>query len=314
MSFSIKINQSKTHPSIILSDDTSNTFAEIFCFGGLLNSFSVKLDGRSLNIVDAYTDIDDAIAKRNTWFKSCRLSPFPCRLKNGIYKLDDNEYKIEKFYLGANAMHGVIYDAVYDIVRTEANKDFALVELSYDYKGEDQGYPFLFTTRLIWKLEADNLLSVSSFVINKTKIEIPYCEGWHPYFKLDIPIDNCTLEFNASHRVEFDSNCIPTGKSTEEKIFNRPELLKGISLDNCYLLDTSIEQPTCKLIGSKLQLLITPDKSYPYLQVFIPDHRENIAIENLSAAPNAFNNKIGLQMLQPNLEYHYKTSYQIISS
>ena len=311
MSFSFSINQSKTYPSIILSEDSSNTEAEIFCFGGLLNAFAVKQSGKMFNIVDAYTDIDDAIAKRNTWFKSCRLSPFPCRLKNGVYKLQNDKYKIEKFYLGENAMHGIIYDAVYDIVRTEANENYALVELSYDYKGEDKGYPFSFNTRLIWKLEVNNLLSVSSYVINKSDSIIPYCEGWHPYFKLDIPIDDCTLEFDASDLLEFDSNCIPTGKLVEEKGFNQPTLLKKICLDNCFVLDEKIREPKCILKGKQLALSIIPAASYPYLQIFTPDHRKNIAIENLSAAPDAFNNKIGLQHLQPNQEYHLKTSYQI---
>jgi aldose 1-epimerase len=311
MSFSVNINQSKIFPSIILSDDSSNTEAEIFCFGGLLNAFAVDQDGKLFNVVDAYTDIDDAIIKRNTWFKSCRLSPFPCRLKNGVYELHNEQYKIEKFYLGENAMHGIIYDAVYDIVKTEANENFALVELIYDYKGQDKGYPFAFNTRLIWQLEANNLLSVSSYVINKSNLIIPYADGWHPYFKLDIPVDDCTLQFDASDLLEFDSNCIPTGKLIEEKRFKKPTVLKNISLDNCFLLDEKIKQPKCILKGKQLVLSIIPAASYPYLQIFTPDHKENIAIENLSAAPNAFNNKIGLQILQPNKEYQFKTSYQI---
>jgi aldose 1-epimerase len=311
MSFSVYINQSKTYPSIILKDDSLKTFAEVFCFGGLLNSFSIEQNGKLFNIVDAYTDTDDAIAKRNTWFKSCRLSPFPCRLKDGVYEWQNQQYKIDKFYLGDNALHGIIYDAVYDIIRTEANEQFALVELSYDYKGYDKGYPFEFITRLIWKLEADNLLSVSSYVTNKSNTAIPYCEGWHPYFKLDVPVDDCMLQFNASRQIEFDSSCIPTGKLIEEKRFKQPTFLKNIFLDNCFMLDENTKEPKCILKGNQFALSIITAESYPYLQIFTPDHRENIAIENLSAAPDAFNNKIGLQYLQPNKEYHYKTSYQL---
>jgi len=311
MSFSVNIIQSKDYPSTILSHDGSNTEAEIFCFGGLLNSFSIEQNRKLFNIVDAYTDTDEAIAKRNTWFKSCRLSPFPCRLKSGVYEWLNHQYRMEKFYMGENAIHGIIYDGVYDIVTTEANKDNALAELRYDYNGEDKGYPFAFSTRLVWKLEANNLLSVTSYIINKTNTTIPYCEGWHPYFKLDIPIDDCTLEFDASDLLEFDANCIPTGKSVEEKRFKKATSLKNISLDNCFVLDKNIEQPKCILKGKQLALSIMPAASYQYLQIFTPDHRENIAIENLSAAPDAFNNKIGLQILQPNQEYSFKTSYQI---
>jgi len=311
MSFSVKINHSKKYPSIILSDDSSKTEAEIFCFGGLLNTFAVEQNGKLFNVVDAYADIDDAIEKRNTWFKSCRLSPFPCRLKDGIYELHKEQFKIEKFYLGENAMHGIIYDAVYDILGIEANDSFALVELSYDYKGADKGYPFAFATRLVWKLEANNLLSISSYVTNKTSLIIPYAEGWHPYFKLDIPIDDCTLKFDASDLLAFDANFIPTGKLIEDKRFKQPTLLKDICLDNCFVLDKNIEEPKCILKGKQLAISIIPKAPYDYLQIFTPEHRENIAIENLSAAPDAFNNKIGLQHLQPNQAYHFKTSYQI---
>ncbi|MFY7965935.1 MAG: hypothetical protein ACOVO1_13635, partial [Chitinophagaceae bacterium] len=122
--------------------------------------------------------------------------------------------------------------------------------------------------------------------------------------------DNCTLQFDATEMLEFDESCIPTGKLVSDNRFVKTTSLKNINLDNCFLL-SNIHQPKCVLKGKQLQLTITPDKSYPYLQIFTPDHRENIAIENLSAAPDAFNNKMGLIMLEPNKEYNFATSYQV---
>ena len=310
MPFKVTIDDSQTHPSILLSDTTANTQAEIFCFGGLLNSFCIEKDGELLNIVDAYKSVDDAIAQKNTWFKSCKLSPFACRLSNGKFEFENTKYKIDKFYLGKNAMHGMVYDAIYNIAETQATEDFAMVELMYEYKREDKGYPFAFNIKLVWKLEANNKLSITSIIENKTNINIPYCEGWHPYFKLDAPVDNCTLQFDANEMLELDENLIPTGNFVLNERFTSPTLLKNINLDNCFLL-SNIEQPKCVLKGKQLQLTITPDKAYPYLQIFTPDHRENIAVENLSAAPDAFNNKIGLLMLEPSKQYHFTTSYQI---
>ena len=311
MRFRINIDTTAASPAIELIDTATETSATIFCFGGLLNSYSIKTNDLTINVVDAYKNVEDAIAQKNTWFKSCRLSPFACRLRNGTYELNHKTYTIDKFYLGENAMHGVVYDAIYNIAEAQTTEAFALVALSYDYKGEDAGYPFAFSTKLIWKLEANNLLSVSSYVTNKTNIAIPYYEGWHPYFKLDIPIDECTLQMDADQMIEFDSSCIPTGKLLAERKFEHPTRLKDISLDNCYVLDRVFKQPKCVLRGEKIALSIIPDASYPYLQIFTPDHRKNIAIENLSGAPDAFNNNIGLQMLQPNVEYQFKTSYQL---
>lgn len=61
----------------------------------------------------------------------------------------------------------------------------------------------------------------------------------------------------------------------------------------------------------KLQLEISCDKLYPILQVYTPDHRKSIAIENLSAAPDAFNNGIGLTALAAGKEITYSTCYSI---
>ena len=310
MPFTVAIDDSQTHLSILLRDTTTNTQAEIFCFGGLLNSFCIEKDGELLNIVDAYKSVDDAIAQKNTWFKSCKLSPFACRLNDGKYEFDNKKYNIDKFYLGKNAMHGMVYDAIYNIAETQATTDFAMVKLMYQYKGEDKGYPFAYNIKLVWKLEANNKLSITSIIENKTNITIPYCEGWHPYFKLDAPVDNCTLKFDADKMLELDENLIPNGNFELDDRFTSPTLLKNINLDNCFLL-SNISNPKAVLKGKNLQLTIIPDSSYPYLQIFTPDHRENIAIENLSAAPDAFNNKIGLLMLEPNKEYGFKTSYQI---
>ena len=310
MPFTATIDSSTIYPSVILKNTSNNCSAEIFCFGGLLNSFCIEKDNTLINVVDAYKDVDDAIAQKNTWFKSCKLSPFACRLKNGAYEFEGNNYKVEKFYYGENAMHGIVYDAVYDIVETQATEDFALVALTYQYEGEDKGYPFAYNIKLVWKLEANNKLSITSTIQHFNEVAIPYCEGWHPYFKLDEPIDDCTLQFDATTMLAFDESLIPTRDFINDDRFTLPVLLKFNNLDNCYLL-SAIEQPKAVLSSKQLQLTIMPDAAYPYLQIFTPDHRENIAIENLSAAPDAFNNKMGLLLLEPNTAYHFTTSYQI---
>jgi aldose 1-epimerase len=46
------------------------------------------------------------------------------------------------------------------------------------------------------------------------------------------------------------------------------------------------------------------------LQVFIPDHRQSIAIENLSSAPDSFNNKMGLVILPPGQSRSFKVFYR----
>ena len=69
----------------------------------------------------------------------------------------------------------------------------------------------------------------------------------------------------------------------------------------------------CILENEKYTLTIEPSPAYPYLQLYTPDHRGSIAIENLSGAPNCFNNKMGLHILQPQEVWKLETSYQLTS-
>jgi aldose 1-epimerase len=60
-----------------------------------------------------------------------------------------------------------------------------------------------------------------------------------------------------------------------------------------------------------IQIEIHPDSSYPYLQIYIPPGRQSIAIENLSGAPDGFNNGIGLLTLEPGQSTIFNTMYKI---
>ena len=91
--------------------------------------------------------------------------------------------------------------------------------------------------------------------------------------------------------------------------FENGKYLKDIFLDNGYLLDPNHSR--CVLENNNYKVLITPDHNYTYLQIYTPPHRKSIAIENLTGAPDSFNNKMGLLMLEPNKPYYFKTSYQL---
>ena len=66
-----------------------------------------------------------------------------------------------------------------------------------------------------------------------------------------------------------------------------------------------------KLSYAGKSITVKPTHNYPYLQLYTPDDRKSIAIENLSGAPNAFNNKIGLHIVKPQDKIVFETGYQI---
>lgn len=135
-------------------------------------------------------------------------------------------------------------------------------------------------------------------------------DGWHPYFTLNNSIDDCTLQFDSTEQIEFDETLIPTGKKIKDERFINSSSLKGIELDNCFEL-ANPGNSNCILKTKDLQLTIQPSAAYTYLQIYTPPHRKSIAIENLSAAPDCFNNKIGLLLLEPEKQVSFKTTYSI---
>ncbi|MBN9298649.1 MAG: aldose 1-epimerase [Filimonas sp.] len=310
MPFELIVNDRKD--VIVLKDITGNCEAEIYCTGALLNAFRVQTAAGNYNVVHGFNSVEEVKEKITAGFHSAKLSPFVCRLDKGSYVLAGKSYTIEKFYLPPHAIHGIIYDETFSIASTHVDGKSASVTLQYHYSGQDSGYPFPYDISIQWTLKEKQTLSVTTTVQHANDNYIPYADGWHPYFKLDTAtIDECTLQFDSFTQVQFDSTLIPTGKVLQDVRFQQAATLQGVELDNCFTLDPLTQHSGCVLTGKQLRLNIRPEKAYPYLQVYTPPHRESIAIENLSSAPDAFNNGIGLIMMEKNKSYSFTTSYII---
>ena len=306
MAFSVNIDKTNVFPVICLSNEENETSAEIYAFGSLLNSFKINNN----NIIDGFSSPQNAKYNITNGFKSAKLSPFVCRVSNGEYSFNSERYKIEKFYLGDEAIHGLLFDEIFDIVDHDANSNAAFVTLQYQYKKNDKGFPFNYTCTVTYKLEHNNRLTIETTIKNDSAVEIPVYDGWHPYFTLGCKIDELVIKINSDKMLEFNEKLVPTGKTIPYNKFQQDEIFGETFLDNCFLLKDNNE-PACVLTNKKsgLQLTIQPDKSYPYLQIYTPEHRNSIAIENLSAAPDAFNNKMGLCVLNAGSSASFKTSF-----
>jgi aldose 1-epimerase len=109
---------------------------------------------------------------------------------------------------------------------------------------------------------------------------------------------------------EYDEQLIPTGKYLVNSDLYPGRRVGGLKLDNGFRLKEDFS-PLCSLKTEHVCLEFISVKNYPYLQLYIPDHRNSIAIENLSAAPDAFNNGIGLTILQPGQKVDFEVQIRI---
>lgn len=313
--FSVETKKENDFDIIVLQDAASGTSVEVIpACGAILHGFKVRYDEGMLNIIEQYSnkkEFENNVEAKG--FKSCKLSPFVCRMREGKYKFGEKEYTIEKFYLGGHALHGLIYDAVFDVVKLDAGIEKASAELLFSYQGTDKGFPFKYDCRVLYELEKENTLTITTIIKNNESNAIPMTDGWHPYFSFGGSVNDLYLGFQSNETLEFDNDLLPTKNKLPYSEFKVMKQIENTALDNSFLVDFDTNGPALFLkdAAKKLQLEIQPDKSYPILQIYTPDHRQSIAIENLSGAPDAFNNEIGLTVIPAGNEAIFKTTYHI---
>lgn len=292
---------------IILTHENRSR-AEIYLFGGLPNRYEVRReDGTWFNCIAAFDSPQQAQENLINGFRSAKLSPYVCRMYRGEYEFEGRKHRCSKHSLNGHAIHGLMYDAMFETVAHGADEAAAWVELAADYAQDDAGFPFAYRMTIRYRLDADGL-SIATTVENTGSSAIPLADGWHPYFTLGGTADDWTLHINSGTQLEFDTDLLPTGKTLADTRFQTASSLKGIELDNSFV-PNDFTQAACTLASADWRLSLYPDESYPYLQIYIPPERDSIAIENLSGAPDCFNNGLGLLVLEAGGSKRFETRY-----
>lgn len=304
--FIIETKGEKERIEIVLQNTHTKAYAHIFSFGALLNGYGF-LGKDGINCIDGYESSTAAFAEKEAWFKSCFLSPFPCRINLGKFYINEKLHTLNKFYLGKHAIHGLVYDLEYEVAKQEQTESFCSIVLQANYKAADKGFPFNYLIEHNYTL-AENGLTVSTKITNQSSTTMPYAQGWHPYFKVSETVEDCSLQLSSNKQVEFDNELIPTKKIIFNPKFLAPASLQNENLDNCFIMENDKK---AVLENSTYSFSVTAIKGYDYLQVFTPDHRKNIAIEVLSAAPDCFNNGMGLLQINSNETQEFRVLYHL---
>lgn len=298
---------------ILASPDNSTQVIILPDYGALLHAFIVNNQGQPFNVIDNYADAADIAANLSMSYKSSKLSPFVCRIAGAQYPYEGQTMEFAARFVDGSAIHGLLFNKPFRKIGSFTDDGRASVLLKYVYKQEDDGYPFDYACEIRYTLFANNTLQIQTTVTNLDELTLPMADGWHPYFTLGGTANEWLLQFASDTMLEFDDRLVPTGNKIKDNRFTEPFRLGDTQLDNCFELDPLEGQAACVLRNDAtgLQLSLFPDKSYPYLQLYTPPHRKSIAIENLSAAPDAFNNGMGLVMLKPGHTETFTVYYQV---
>jgi aldose 1-epimerase len=154
---------------------------------------------------------------------------------------------------------------------------------------------------------------VTTRSVNAGDTACPYAIGFHPYVSTGngVALDDCTLLVPASRRLLLDERLNPvSSESVEgtESDFRAARSLRGRFLDDCFtgVLPDSSGRSWVHLASPDGDVVdVWADSSFGFWQVYSGDalpeplRRRSLAIEPMTAAPNAFQSGDGLRRLEP---------------
>jgi len=236
----------------------------------------------------------------DAFFASAILFPFANRIKNGAYRFENNDYQLPKNEIAnGNAIHGLVYNKTFEIVKTVASEFKAEVILEYKTNGADKGFPFSYSLQLKYSLSKKNFI-LEPEITNLDSKTFPFTIGWHPYFIYEEQNDN-KIVFDKSFRFKYET----LHKSLHMEALNgKVEIDLTEGLDEAFQLNNKQVRWTNK--SWILNLLSSEDPSF--LQLFRPKESA-IAIEPMTGIADSFHHHIGLKQLAP--QETYSLSWQV---
>jgi aldose 1-epimerase len=228
-------------------------------------------------------------------YASSILFPFANRIKNGHYVFNQKQYQLEINHKNENnAIHGLVYDKTFEILSKKVTDNSASVKLFYIELNESKGFPYTFNIELEYILTEESLaLNVS--VKNTDSKPFPFTIGWHPYF-FSSDLTQCYLNFESDKKVVFGDRMIT--RAIEDYQENRNFEIINKQLDDCFILSKN----TLQFITPEYKMEMKASSNDIFLQLYTVNG-SFIAIEPTTGISDSFNNKIGLQVLEPNKAY-----------
>jgi aldose 1-epimerase len=260
------------------------------------------LDHEGRSLVLGYDEDTQATSGRGQL-----LVPWPNRIRDGRYSFDGRDLQLPLSEPArSNATHGLVRWAAWTLEEQTAHS----VSLVYRLM-EQTGYPWTLDLHVLYDLSADGL-TVTVTATNLSSRRAPYATGAHPYLTTGTgPVDSWELTLPAATRLVVDDRMIPTGREDVRDTdldFRMTRPVKGTSLDTAFTDLSRDDEGRVEVVvrdprsgdGTALWM----DRHHRWIQLFtgdeLPVHaREALAVEPMTAPPNAFASGEDVLVLEP---------------
>jgi aldose 1-epimerase len=235
------------------------------------------------------------------------LAPWPNRVAAATYTFEGTEHRppVDEREPG-NAIHGLVRWAAWTPEEMTTHSASLVLRLM-----ARPGYPWTLDLHALYDLSADGL-TVTVTATNLSPTAAPYALGAHPYLVAGPGrVDDWELTLPAATRLVTDDRMIPTGREDVRDTdldFRMARPLRQTSMDTAFTdltrgpdggVEVQLRDP-----AADQGVALWADAKHSYLQLFtgdaLPAHaRESLAVEPMTAPPNAFNSGESLVVLSP---------------
>lgn len=233
------------------------------------------------------------------------LMPWPNRVRDGRYEFAGKSYQLGLTEPArANASHGLVRWAAWRLLHQAADT----VTLGYRMMAQS-GYPWTLDLEVTYAVDDDGL-TVTQQATNRSAGPAPYASGAHPYLSAGAgPVDGWTLTVPAATRLLSDPDRkLPT--TTEATAgtaydFTTARPVGEVVLDHAFtdLTRQDDGRAYVDIEGPDGTTTLWVDEHHPWLMVYSADDqgtpRASLAIEPMTAPPDAFNSGTDLVTLEP---------------
>lgn len=245
---------------------------------------------------------EDAMASGG---KGQLLMPWPNRIRDGRYRFGGKEHQLGLTEPArSNASHGLVRWVAWTPVRHAEDA----ITLGYRLMAQS-GYPWTLDLEVTYALD-DSGLTVTQEATNRSSSPAPYASGAHPYLSAGPgPVDAWTLTVPAGTRLLSDPDRkLPT--TTEATAgtaydFTTPRPIGDVVLDHAFTGLTRREDRRAyvDVEGPDGTTTLWVDEHHPWLMVYSADDqgspRASLAVEPMTAPPDAFSSGTDLVTLEP---------------
>ena len=249
------------------------------------------------------------------------LIPWPNRLAGGSYEFGGMTYNVPwNEPSKRNAVHGFARWMTWRVERHEQSR--ARLSLVMYPR---QGYPFVLRVVIDYKISRRGV-TVATTARNLGRTALPYAAGFHPYLSTGATsIDDCLLEVPAATWLTTDRRQIPTGHAPVAGTrydFRALRRIGAARLDTAFTdlrrdADGRVRIRLSDARGSR-RVALWMDESFGHVMVFTGDtlsdgsrRRRGLAVEPMTAAPNAFRSGDGLRILEPGESFESRWGIEV---